>query len=73
VSIVQMFLKDPRVDITHRENKGCTPLWQASRNGHDKVVEWLIASGRDLGDINAMTEKDWSDRREHTALEIARD
>ena len=45
---------------------GRTPLWFASRDGHLEVVEWLMASGRDLGDIkNTKGNGD-------TALEIAR-
>ena len=48
VSVVQVLLKDPRVDVTLDDNNGCTPLWWASRCGKHEVVEWLIASGRDL-------------------------
>ena len=43
--------KDPRVDVTQDDNNGRTPLWWASREGKHEVIEWFIASGRDLGDI----------------------
>ena len=36
------------------------------------MVEWLIASGRDLGDVRNKKGKDWDDK-EYTALEIARE
>ena len=49
--VVALLLKDPRVDVTLEDNKGCTPLWYASSSGKLDVIEWLIASGRDLGDI----------------------
>ena len=50
VSVVRVLLKDPRVDVT-LDDDGRTPLWWASRYGHHEVIESLIASGRDLGDI----------------------
>ena len=51
LSVVQLLLKDPRVDVTQDDNNGRTPLWYASREGKHEVIEWFIASGRDLGDI----------------------
>jgi len=51
VSVVEVLLKDSRVDVTLDDDMGCTPLWWPSRNGHHEVIERLIASGRDLGDI----------------------
>ena len=71
VSVVRELLKDPRVDITLADNKQCTPLWWASRNGHHEVIECLIASGRDLGDIENQKGKHW-DGKNYSALEIAR-
>ena len=70
VSVVQVLLKDPRVDVTLDDNNGCTPLWWASRCGKHEVVEWLIASGRYLGDIKNTKGKLFGE--EYTALEIAR-
>jgi len=70
VSVVRELLKDPRVDITLEDNDGCTPLWNASCNGYYEVIEWLIASGRDLGDIMKQRGKDWDE--DLTAIEIAR-
>jgi len=62
-------LKDPRFDVTMAHD-GCTPLWEASYNGEHEVIEWLIASGRDLGDVKN-TKWKYLDK-ESTALEIAR-
>ena len=71
VSVVRELLKDPRVDITLEDNDGCTPLWNASCNGYYEVIEWLIASGRDLGNIKNKIGK-YGDGKDYTALEIAR-
>ena len=72
VSVIQVLLKDPRVDVTLDDHSGCTPLWHASCNGEHEVIGWLIASGRDLGDIKNKKGKYWKDGEEYTALEIAR-
>jgi len=71
VSVVELLLKDLRVDTTLDDNKGCTPLWWAACYGQHEVIEWLIASGRDLGDTENKRGKRW-DGKEYTALEIAR-
>jgi len=60
VSVVQGLLKDPLVNLALDDNDGCTPLWWASRNGYCEVIEWLIASGRDLGDFKNKKGK-WGD------------
>ena len=62
VSIVEVLLKDPRVDVTLEDYNRRTSLWWASYFGQHEVIEWLIASGRDLGDV-----------REYTTLEITRE
>ena len=51
MSVVQELLKDPRVDVTLYDFNTRTPLWYASYERKHEVIEWLIASGRDLGDI----------------------
>ena len=61
MSIVQLLLKDPRVDVTLDDEYGCTPLWWASRSGYREVIEWLIASGRDLGDFENKKGRDDDD------------
>ena len=68
-----MLLKDPRVDVTLDDEDGCTPLWYASCNERHEVVEWLIASGRDLGDVESKKGKVWENSNDHTAVEIARE
>ena len=71
VGVIRLLLKDPRVDITLGDNNGCTPLWWASFMGHHEVIECLIASGRDLGDIKNKKGK-YDDGKDYTILEIAR-
>ena len=72
MSVVEVLLKDPRVDITLGDRNDCSPLWYASRDGILEVIERLIASGRDLGDVRNKTGKNF-DSKEYTALEIARE
>ena len=71
VSVVCVLLNDPRVNVTVANDDGCTPLWHASYMGRHEVVEWLVASGKDLGDIN-QTKGKWRSQ-EYSALEIARE
>ena len=54
------------------DNLGRTPLWHAAWYVKLEAVQWLIASGRDLGDIERKEGKDCRDRKYYTALEIAR-
>jgi len=69
-SVFEVLLKDPRVDVTLDDNKGRTPLWWASCHGNYELAEWLIASGKDLGDIEK--RRNW-EGNEYSALEIARE
>ena len=71
VSVVRL-LKDPRVNVTLEDNNGRTPLWWASCYGHHEVIERLVASGKDLGDIKNKKGKVWVGK-DSTALEIARE
>jgi len=64
VAVVQVLLKDPRVDILQADDKGCTPLWWASCWGNGENINWLIASGRDLGEIINKKGKHWTDGEE---------
>ena len=73
VSVVQVLLKDPRVDVTLDDDRGRTPLWYASYYGKHEVIEWLIASGRDLGDIENKKVQELGGGEDYTALEIARE
>jgi len=74
MAVARLLVKDPRVDITLDDNHGRTPLWHASRSEYCEVVEWLIACGRDLGDVQSKRgthfDGEWKD---YTALEIARE
>jgi hypothetical protein len=68
-SVMKLLLNDFRVDIILPDNnKRCTSLWLATCWGHLKVIELLIASGRDLGDLNQKEE--WVDA--FAALEYSR-
>ena len=71
VSVVQLLLKDRRVNVTLDDNWQRTPLWSASNRGHLEGIEWLIASGRDLGDIERKVG--WWYGKFYTDLEIARE
>ena len=70
VSVVRLLLKDPRVDITLEDPRGCTPLWYAAYYGEHEVIEWLIASGKDIGIEN---KKGKAFGQDYTVLEIARE
>ena len=41
-------LKDSRVKVNEPDNIGYTPLWWAAACGYQDVIEWLIASGREM-------------------------
>ena len=71
VSVVRVLLKDPRVDVILEDGNGFTPLWWAAQNGMKEVIEWLVASGRDLGDVNKKGER--SPGINYNALGIARE
>ena len=71
VAILQLLLKDARVDFTYSDTYGWTPLITASCYGCDPVIEWLIASGRDLGDVVNSTGRT-TGNEECTAIEVAR-
>jgi len=51
VSVVELLLKDPRVDVLLCDSVGRIPLWYAVDQGHYEIVEWFIAISRDLGFI----------------------
>jgi len=70
VSVVWVLLEDPRVDLSFPEKKKSAPLRRAADDGQYEVIEWLIASGRDLGDFNEQHRLDGGIER--TALGIAR-
>ena len=40
------------VDVTLSDDEARSPLWITSFYGHGEVIERLIASGRDLGDLD---------------------
>jgi len=71
MDVFRLLWKDPHIDVTLEDRDGRTPLWYASCNGKHEMIEWLIASGRDLGDVKNKKGNDW-DGQDYTALEIAR-
>ena len=71
VPLIRLLLKDPRVDVTLADEDGMTPLWWAANRGYCDMVEWFIASGRDLGDF-AITKGLYGNFG-YTTLEIARE
>jgi len=52
VSVVELLVKDPSVNAAFAKPDRRTSLWYASLLGHVEVIEWLLASGRDLGDLD---------------------
>ena len=68
LAVVRVLLKDPHLDVTLADHTGWTPLWRATCSGHFAVVEWLVASGRDLG-VN-LKGRHW-DGHDYTALGLA--
>ena len=70
-----MLLEDPRVDTTFADENDCSPLWWAAAHSYHEVIEWLIASNRDLGDLDkegdgftALGAARWSERSEVVSL-----
>jgi len=72
VAVIHLLLQDPRVDVTLPDINGCTPLWWASYRGWYDVIEALVASGKDLGDLNKKGIF-WEDFNEYSSVEIARE
>jgi len=70
LQIVQLLLRDPQVHVTLPDFHNCTPLCHAAFRGEWGVVELLIASGRDLGNLS---KKGLWKGKDYTALEIARE
>ena len=56
LSIVKMLLADPRVNASLTDNHNCTALWTAISQYRHKdaleIIERLIVSGKDLGNVN---------------------
>jgi len=57
VFVVKALLADPRVNVGLEDDAGCTPWMRTVANGGLEVMEWLVASGRDLGKL--CPEEDW--------------
>jgi len=68
LAIARVLLKDPRVDAALADDLQRTVLLSTTLSTKGTVLEWLIASGRDLGDLNHKAV--WENRNE-TALQIA--
>ena len=67
--VLELLLRHHDVDLTLADENNRTPLWYAAANGHLDVIECLVASGKDLGDLDRKGEYY---RNTYTALEIAR-
>ena len=48
ISCVREMLKDSRVKVNEPTNDGETPLYWAAVNGYLDVIQWWIASGREM-------------------------
>ena len=51
--MVKELLRDARVDTTLMAENGGTALWIAAQKGHCDVIKWILASGRELGELEA--------------------
>ena len=60
VRLLRLLLRDPRVDTTLADVNNRTPLWNVCLTGRKEGVEWLVASGKDLGDLTDV-RKDFCD------------
>ena len=70
-NICLLMLADSRVDVRHASAFGATPLWIATFGGHTRIVQQLLASGRDV----AIKRKTYPGRDVHnrkTAAELAK-
>ena len=47
-SCVREMLRDSRVKLNERDNLGYTPLWVSTSNGGFDIIQWWIASGREM-------------------------
>jgi hypothetical protein len=56
---VQLMLKDARVKVNEPDNYGHPPLWFAAESGYLKLIQWWIASGREM-DLG-QPEKEYND------------
>jgi len=50
--VMKLLLKDPRVDVVLADDEGCTPVWTVIRWSTVEVMEWMLASGRELGNLD---------------------
>jgi len=49
VGMLRFLISDPRVNVALADSHGRTPLWLAVNRGYLNLVQWMIASGRELG------------------------
>ena len=47
--VIQVLLRDARVKVDAVDSHGCTALWMCAHDGHNQVVKWMMASGRNFG------------------------
>ncbi|KAH7119277.1 ankyrin repeat-containing domain protein, partial [Dactylonectria macrodidyma] len=45
-SVVEILLRDRRVDPDAKDSDGRTPLWRAAEKGHEAVVKLLLDTGK---------------------------
>jgi len=64
--IVKLLLNDEGIDINQETHHGETPFHIACKNGHIEIVQYLLASGREI----TLTVKDKDGK---TAIDCARD
>jgi len=73
--VVDLLLHDPRVDTTAMDKYDCGAFWLAAWCNQKNVLELLIASGRDFGDVKNQRSKVpmvWAGPQSITACEAAK-
>lgn len=45
---VRLLLKDAKVEVNEPAKNGCTPSWAVTFEGHSDIIQWWIASGREM-------------------------
>jgi len=67
----RLLLADPRVDAQLCKTEDNSPLMNAFQNTNMEMLQWLVASGKELGDVVKMIQA--SDENEERVLEIDSD